>query len=139
MIIALFVKLGFRDLCEIGDGSRPKLFDLNIRKPQVLFDQVVEIEERVTMENYELDPFPHPELDESDPALVKTSSGEVIRILQPIDVEATRQQLRKLREAGFMSIAVCFMHSHIFPGTSLISLLDIEKRQERWSRTQLLL
>jgi 5-oxoprolinase (ATP-hydrolysing) len=93
---------------------------LNIRKPQVLFDQVVEVEERVTIENYELDPFPHPEFDEADAALVKTSSGEVIRVLQPVDVEATRQQLRKLRDAGFTSIAVCFMHSHIFPGTCIL-------------------
>lgn len=103
-------------MSEIGDGSRPKLFELNIQKPKVLFDQVVEVDERVTIENYELDPFPQSPFDETDSALVKTSSGEVIRVLQPIDVEATRRQLRELRDAGFTSIAVCFMHSHIFPG-----------------------
>lgn len=103
-------------MSEIGDGSRPKLFDLNIRKPKVLFDQVVEIDERVTIENYELDPFPQPELDETDSALVKTSSGEVIRVLQPVNVEAVRGQIQKLRDEGFTSLAVCFMHSHIFSG-----------------------
>ena len=107
-------------MCEIGDGSRPKLFDLNIRKPKVLFDQVVEIDERVTIENYELDPFPQPEYDEKDSALVKTSSGEVIRVLQPVNVEAVRGQIRKLRDEGFTSLAVCFMHSHIFPGRRLL-------------------
>ncbi|KAF5010335.1 hypothetical protein F66182_15464, partial [Fusarium sp. NRRL 66182] len=112
---ALLTTKGFKDLCEIGDGSRPKLFDLNIRKPKVLFDQVVEIDERVTIENYELDPFPQPEYDEKDSALVKTSSGEVIRVLQPVNVEAVRGQIRKLRDEGFTSLAVCFMHSHIFP------------------------
>lgn len=108
--------IGFKDLCEIGDGSRPKLFDLNIRKPKVLFDQVIEIEERVTIEDYELNPFPQPEFDETDPALVKTSSGEIVRVLQPVDADVTRKQLRKLRDEGFTSVAVCFMHSHIYPG-----------------------
>jgi 5-oxoprolinase (ATP-hydrolysing) len=107
---------GFKDLSEIGDGSRPKLFDLNIRKPKVLFDQVIEVDERVTIENYELDPFPQPEFDETDLALVKTSSGEIIRVLQPVNAGAVRGQLRKLRDEGFTSLAVCFMHSHIFPG-----------------------
>lgn len=109
-------------MCEIGDGSRPKLFDLNIRKPKVLFDQVIEIQERVTIENYELNPYPQVEYDETDPALVKTSSGEVIRVLQPIDVDATREQLREIRNAGFTSIAVCLMHSHIFPGMQNLSI-----------------
>lgn len=108
-------------MCEIGDGSRPKLFDLNIRKPKVLFDQVIEVDERVTIENYELDPFPQPEFDDTDPALVKTSSGEVIRVLQPVSAEAVRGQLRKLRDEGFTSLAVCFMHSHIFPGIDQLS------------------
>jgi 5-oxoprolinase (ATP-hydrolysing) len=76
---------------------------------------VVEVDERVTIENYELDPHPHPEFDVNDPALVKTNSGEVIRILKPLDVEATRASLQRLRNEGFTSVAVCCMHSHIFP------------------------
>lgn len=46
---ALAVTQGFKDLLRIGDQTRPKLFDLNIRRPQVLFDDVVEIDERVTL------------------------------------------------------------------------------------------
>lgn len=109
---------GLQDLCEIGDQARPHLFDLNIRKPKVLFDRVVEVEERVTIENYELDPYPPAEFDANDPALVKTDSGEVVRILQPLDVESTRASLQRLRQEGFTSVAICFMHSHIFPGMS---------------------
>ncbi|KAJ9201029.1 hypothetical protein DTO164E3_3778 [Paecilomyces variotii] len=109
------VVVGFKDLCEIGDQSRPHLFDLNIRKPKVLFDKVAEIEERVTLENYELDPYPRPEFDVNDPNLMKTESGEVVRILQPLDVDLTRACLRSLRQEGFDSIAICFIHSHIFP------------------------
>ena len=105
-------------MCEIGDGSRPRLFDLNIRKSKVLFDSVVEVDERVTIENYELNPNPVSGIDENDSALVVTDSGEAIRILEPLDVDGTRASLRRLRQEGFTSVAVCFMHSHLFPGMS---------------------
>ncbi|KAL1851532.1 hypothetical protein Plec18170_006351 [Paecilomyces lecythidis] len=107
---------GFKDLCEIGDQSRPHLFDLNIRKPKLLFDKVEEIEERVTIENYELDPYPRPEFDAKDPNPVKTESGEVVRIIQPLNVDSTRARLQSLRREGFDSVAICFIHSHVFPG-----------------------
>lgn len=112
------ISTGFGDLCEIGDGSRPHLFDLNIRKPKVLFDAVVEVNERVTIEDYELNPQPAAEHDLTDPALVTTESGEIVRILEPLDVDGSRESLRRLRQEGFTSVAVCFMHSHIFPGMS---------------------
>ncbi|KAL1862517.1 hypothetical protein VTK73DRAFT_6761 [Phialemonium thermophilum] len=125
---ALLTTKGFRDLCEIGDQSRPHLFDLNIRKPKVLFDSVVEVEERVTIEDYELNPFPILEFDLTDPALVKTESGEVVRILQPLDVDATRESLRRLRSEGFDSVAVCFMHAHVYPEHErLVGQLAVEE------------
>src|ERR1700733_6288153 len=46
--IAMVVTKGFKDCLEIGNQSRPKIFDLAIRKPDVLYERVVEIEERVT-------------------------------------------------------------------------------------------
>ena len=75
----------------------------------------MDVDERVTIENYELNPGPHPEFDGDDPSLVKTISGEVVRILQPLDVESTRASLRDLRNRGLMSVAICYLHSHIFP------------------------
>ncbi|GAD94465.1 hypothetical protein AOR_1_1676174 [Paecilomyces variotii No. 5] len=112
---ALLTTKGFKDLCEISDQSRPHLFDLNIRKPKVLFDKVEEIEERVTIENYELDPYPRPEFDAKDSNLVKTESGEIVRIIQPLNVDSTRACLQSLRWEGFDSVAICFIHSHVFP------------------------
>lgn len=82
----------------------------------MLYDAVAEADERVTIEDYELNPFPAPAFDASDSALVKTDTGEVVRIVQPLNVESTRQVLRDLRATGFSSIAICFMHSHIYPG-----------------------
>lgn len=38
---------GFRDLLHIGNQSRPAIFDLEIKLPDVLYDQVVEVDEQV--------------------------------------------------------------------------------------------
>ena len=40
----------------IGNQSRPKIFDLNIRRPSVLYSEVLEIDERVTLVGYTSDP-----------------------------------------------------------------------------------
>src|ERR1700712_3496366 len=53
---ALVVTKGFKDCLEIGNQSRPNIFDLDIRKPEVLHKTVVEIDERVTLEDYAEDP-----------------------------------------------------------------------------------
>jgi len=38
---------GFRDLLHIGNQSRPRIFDLEIRTPDVLYERVVEVDEEV--------------------------------------------------------------------------------------------
>ncbi|KAK0642822.1 Uncharacterized protein DIS24_g8686 [Lasiodiplodia hormozganensis] len=111
---ALLTTEGFRDICRIGDQTRPKLFELNIRKPGVLYSKVIEIAERVTVEDYVLNPHPS-EIDLSDPDLVKTASGEVIRILKRLDHSVVREQLQHLFDEGFRSLAICFLHSYLFP------------------------
>jgi 5-oxoprolinase (ATP-hydrolysing) len=40
---------GFGDLQQIGNQSRPKIFDLQIKKPDLLYEIAVEIDERVTL------------------------------------------------------------------------------------------
>lgn len=108
---------GMQDICELSDQTRPQLFSLNIQKAKVLFDEVVEVNERVTTEDYDLNPFPITEkVEETDPDVVRTGSGDLIRILKRLDIDGTRNTFRRLREKGFNSVAICFMHSHIFPG-----------------------
>jgi 5-oxoprolinase (ATP-hydrolysing) len=41
---ALLITRGFRDLLEIGTQARPDLFALEIRKPGVLYDAVLEVD-----------------------------------------------------------------------------------------------
>jgi 5-oxoprolinase (ATP-hydrolysing) len=108
---------GFKDVCVIGDQSRPELFNLEIHKASVLHSTVIEIDERVTIEDYDLNPHKKEIMNiEGDADLVKTPSGEVIRILKRPDEKVIRQQLEILREQGYTSLAVCFIHAYIFPG-----------------------
>ena len=53
---ALLITHGFKDLLLIGNQSRPKIFDLNIRRPSPLYSTVLEVDERVTLVGYTSDP-----------------------------------------------------------------------------------
>lgn len=46
---ALVVTKGFRDLLQIANQSRPDIFDLEIRKPDLLYEEVVEVDEEVIL------------------------------------------------------------------------------------------
>ncbi|KAK2023308.1 hydantoinase B/oxoprolinase [Colletotrichum zoysiae] len=120
---AFLTTKGFKDVCVIGDQSRPKLFDLDIRKASALHDAVVEVDERIVPADYDLNPTP---LDEEAAvaaaeaagdagSLVRTASGELVRVLRRPDPDAVRAQLRELRDRGYTSLAVCFMHAYLHP------------------------
>lgn len=119
--MALVVTQGFRDCLKIGNQSRPKIFDLAIRRPDDLFEEVVEIEERVTLEDYAEDPTRHatPTVARTEEAkdadIVRGLSSEAVRILQRPSEGKVREQLQALYDKGFRSIAVCLMHGYTFP------------------------
>ncbi|KAL4909610.1 hypothetical protein BDW74DRAFT_186153 [Aspergillus multicolor] len=122
---ALLVTKGFKDALRIGTQSRPKLFALNIQRPDVLYGDVVEVDERVTVEGYQQDPkFDRAGLErdlETDTGLKRGVSGEVIRVLSPLDEEATRRDLGRLyHEKGYRSLAVCLVHSYTFQDHELV-------------------
>lgn len=106
----------------LGNQSRPKIFDLAIHKPEVLYQKVVEIDERVTLEDY----AEHPDRsitdlrNNTDPNLVKGLSGEVVRILKRPDETQIREALKSLHDEGFRAIAVCLLHSYTFPEHELL-------------------
>jgi 5-oxoprolinase (ATP-hydrolysing) len=126
--VALLITQGFKDALIIGNQSRPKLFALNIERPGVLFEDVVEVEERVTIEDYQQNPMPnHEELArnlDADPNLTKGVSGDVIRILTRMDEEQVRKDLQMLFEKGYRSIAVCLTHSYTFQGLTTTELFS---------------
>ncbi|KAL8392283.1 hypothetical protein RB595_002468 [Gaeumannomyces hyphopodioides] len=120
---ALVVTRGFRDCLAIGNQSRPKIFDLAIRKPDVLYSTVVELDERVTLEDYAEDPYRNltkPAVKAGSPEalaadLVMGLSGEAVRILQRPEDQVVRRQLQDIYDSGIRSIAVCLMHAYTFP------------------------
>ncbi|KAB2574373.1 5-oxoprolinase [Lasiodiplodia theobromae] len=113
---ALLVTKGLRDLLKIGYQSRPRLFDLNIVKPDVLYTDVHEIAERVTVEDFDEDVFgAHKAVTEIPGELIRTSSGDMVRIIKPLDEDEVRATLKDIRSKGIETIAVCFAHSYIFP------------------------
>jgi 5-oxoprolinase (ATP-hydrolysing) len=85
---ALLVTRGFRDALRIGYQARPKIFARQIVKPQELYERVVEIAERVLADG---------------------------TVEQAPDPQAIAAQLRDLRDAGFDSLAIAFMHGYRFP------------------------
>jgi 5-oxoprolinase (ATP-hydrolysing) len=125
---ALLITKGFGDLMVIGDQSRPNLFELNVRKPGQLCENVVEIDGRVTQESFAEDPLEQSFLDRVHGENVKRGvTGDVFRVLKPLGMatnpilsmmrlpipaeESTiTDQLNDLYAQGFRSVAVCFIH-----------------------------
>ncbi|RBA21563.1 5-oxoprolinase (ATP-hydrolysing) [Fusarium proliferatum] len=105
------------------DCSRPKIFDLAIRKPDVLYEKVIEIDERVTLEDYAEDPERTQTEAEArvgtkeaeGKALVRGLSGETVRILKKAEQEDIRSKLKSVYDQGIRSIAVCLMHGYTYP------------------------
>ena len=84
----LAITRGFKDALRIGYQNRPKLFDRQIVLPSMLYEQAVEIDERVTAE------------------------GE---ILTPLDEAQARAALQAAFDAGIRAVAIVFMHAYRHP------------------------
>jgi 5-oxoprolinase (ATP-hydrolysing) len=139
---ALVVTKGFRDLLRIGDQTRPKLFDLNIRRPETLFDEVLEIDERVTLHDSTEDKSTLRNPERASLKLEKGVGGEAIRILRPVgkrtapssytlltsgsDSSHARQGLQGLFDKGVRSLAITLINSYTFPNHEL-QIADIAK------------
>ncbi|KAH0346099.1 putative 5-oxoprolinase, partial [Aureobasidium melanogenum] len=117
---ALLITKGFKDLLTIGNQSRPSMFSLAIDRPSSLFCCVEEISERVVV-----DSCPESHLGgkkfESPRSLktVSTASGESVDIISPLDIDEVEKSLKRIKSAGISSLAICLMHSYIFPDHEL--------------------
>lgn len=113
--VSFLVKKGFRDALTIGNQTWPNLFDLSVRRLEQLYETVIEIDERVTIEGFSEDPEPE-EIDiDSDPNLVSGLTGEIVRILKKPDLDVVRAALGKLKTQGFQNLALGLMHSYTYP------------------------
>ncbi|PYI16566.1 putative 5-oxoprolinase [Aspergillus violaceofuscus CBS 115571] len=113
---ALLITEGFKDLLQIGTQSRPHMFDLTIRRPLPLYSKVSEVRERVTVQACSDSDLRRIQLSSPRPAeQVMGESGEMIHVIQPLDLASTRLDLQRIYDEGFRSLAVCLMHSYSFP------------------------
>ncbi|PRQ72198.1 5-oxoprolinase [Rhodotorula toruloides] len=116
---------GFRDLLRIGNQSRPNIFALNVRRAEVLYESVLEVDERVTLHGYTYDPdFEEnaPKFDEAGKLIsdhkgefVRGISGEAVQILRKPDLAKVRSDLQAIYDRDVRSVAICFVHSFTFP------------------------
>lgn len=110
---ALVTTTGFKDILHIGNQSRPDLFALNIVKPEALYKEVVEVEERVTLPAYTEDAKGYDAMDLVDnETYVLGSTKEVVQIIKPLNVEKTTKQLLELKKKGIVSVAVVLIHGY---------------------------
>lgn len=79
---------GFRDLLRIGYQTRPRLFDLHIKRPELLYEAVFEIPERLD------------------------ASGAV---LEALDLSAAGTALESAFDDGIRSVAIAFLHAYQNP------------------------
>ena len=96
---ALVTTAGFRDVLRIGYQARPDLFALDIKKPDELYETVVEVTERVD------------------------ASGHVLVELNRDDAQ---RKLGELRQQGIESLAIVLLHAGANP-THELQLLKLAR------------
>ncbi len=103
----LVVTQGFRDVLRIGYQNRPRIFDLRIEQPDMLFQAVVEAEERVILARADAKLY-------RDLERVQGTTGEPLAILTPLHTEQVAAELQAAYERGFRAVAVVFMHAYAY-------------------------
>ena len=84
----LVVNRGFADALRIGNQARPRLFDLAITLPSMLYEEVVEIGGRVGIDGSEI---------------------------EPLDEAGARKALAEVRAKGIAACAIVLMHAWKYP------------------------
>lgn len=109
--MALVINKGFKDLLYIGNQARPNIFQLDIKRPEVLYTEVVEVDCRVIPaleDRCQID-----KTNKNWKAIVGTT-GEKMLITKELEEDAVRRDLGRLRDKGIESIAVVLAHSYTF-------------------------
>lgn len=76
----------------------------------------MQVSERITVEGFDEDPDGlQSDLDEVPGVLVKGTTGDMLRIIRPVDEAEIRQKLGKVKEAGIDALAICLAHSYLYP------------------------
>lgn len=91
--VVLITNVGFADALQIGYQARPRLFDREIKKPELLYDRVCEVPGRIL-----------------DDGTEETT----------LDSDKARAQLQSAYDDGIRSAAIVFMHGYKHPKHEMI-------------------
>ncbi|PNP85313.1 hypothetical protein FNYG_01372 [Fusarium nygamai] len=111
---ALLTTQGFKDLLRIGNQARPDIFDLSARRPDVLFEDVVEVHERIVPS--------HPRSSQealSSFRAIQGVTGEQYHVVEELDTTRVTNDLKALKERGYGSVAVALVNSFACPDHEL--------------------
>ena len=84
----LVITRGFGDALRIAYQNRPRIFDRHIVLPEMLYERVVEVDERIAAEG---------------------------TVLRAPDLELVGEQLRQAHADGIRAVAVVCLHSYLYP------------------------
>jgi len=84
----LLITKGLRDLLRIGYQNRPRLFDLEIKLPELLYNDVAEV-----------------------PGRLDAAGTEI----KPLDEDTARAALQIAYDQGTRGVAIAFMHAYLNP------------------------
>lgn len=134
--VLLVTTKGFKDVLTIGNQTRPHIFDLTAKKLAQLYTDVLEVDERVTIESFlegkrkkgaeeEFEKKLEGELKKQklegeresfDVSIAYGITGEPVRIIKRPNYDEIRSQLTNIFNAGHIkTIALCLLHSYTFP------------------------
>lgn len=86
----LLITQGLRDALRIGYQNRPDIFARHIVLPELLYERVIEVDERIT------------------------ADGHILYPLRPL-VTGLVEELQDAYDAGIRSCAIAFMHGYRYP------------------------
>ncbi len=84
----LVITKGFKDALRIGYQNRPNIFAREIILPEILYEQVIEVDERYDVSGNEL---------------------------QPVNIELLKPRLQAVYDSGIRSCAIVLMHGYRYP------------------------
>ena len=139
--MGLVITKGFKDLLQINNQTRSDIFDLTCKAPKVLYEEVVEVDERVMLAEFfdedksdaTIESSETPSLDKHvqqnasnryynsnwpeagvGKRIIGVTGEKVISLCAP-DPEAIRNSLQALADKGIKSLAIVFLHSYVYP------------------------
>ncbi|CAG9859662.1 unnamed protein product [Phyllotreta striolata] len=109
--IAFVTNSGYKDILLIGNQARPNIFDLNIRRPEILYKEVVEIDCRVIPVLEGKCQLGH---QTNNWRVVEGKTGEKFYIVNDPNEAEIRRKLSQIKDKGIRSISVALIHSYTF-------------------------